>query len=164
MDGDIKALLMRYLTQLDTVVEKIPPELFATALADDMFSLEMNAKIAANFALRGYCPLARVEEVSFFTSQAGKQAVRQQIAQTLAYLAAEPALLHWQDDRVLKDKAGETTIALAPVEFFHHYIVLNMLFHLSMVYAIARANGVALSKGDMDGLHRYSPGFSFLPK
>ncbi|MCG6348362.1 DUF1993 family protein [Vibrio fluvialis] len=164
MDGDIKALLMRYLTQLDIVVEKIPPELFATALADDMFSLEMNAKIAANFALRGYCPLARVEEVSFFTSQAGKQAVRQQIAQTLAYLEAEPALLHWQDDRVLKDNAGETTIALAPFEFFHLYIVPNMLFHLSMVYAIARANGVALSKGDMDGLHRYSPGFSFLPK
>ncbi|EOV1092755.1 DUF1993 family protein [Vibrio fluvialis] len=59
---------------------------------------------------------------------------------------------------------GSIQIALAPFEFFHHYIVPNMLFHLSMVYAIARANGVALSKGDMDGLHRYSPGFSFLPK
>jgi hypothetical protein len=33
-----------------------------------------------------------------------------------------------------------------------------------MAYAIARAAGVPLSKGDFDGYHQYPDGFSFVPE
>ena len=53
MNFDIKGLLSLYLNQLEVIVTKVPDELFSLSLTNDMFSLEMNAKIAANFLLRG---------------------------------------------------------------------------------------------------------------
>ncbi|MGV7210836.1 DUF1993 family protein [Oxalobacteraceae bacterium A2-2] len=44
----------------------------------------------------------------------------------------------------------------------HLYILPNFHFHLSMAYAIARQQGVALGKPDYDGYHAYPPGFSFV--
>jgi hypothetical protein len=46
-------------------------------------------------------------------------------------------------------------------EFIELYIIPNFLFHLSMAYAIARAEGIAVSKGDFDGFHSYPEGFCF---
>ena len=42
----------------------------------------MNAKIASNFALRGYCPLVGIEPVSFDTSAEDKVSVLTQIQAT----------------------------------------------------------------------------------
>lgn len=47
MTASIKKLFLDYLSQLTIIIEKVPEELFSDTLHDGMFSLEMNAQIAA---------------------------------------------------------------------------------------------------------------------
>ena len=162
MNFDIKGLFSLYLNQLEAIVTKVPAELFSTSLSDDMFSLEMNAKIAANFLLRGYCPLIKMESVSFCSENPGKSAVLDQIASTKAYLESVQTLACFDDNELIADIAGFTEIRLPQSSFTHQYITPNLSFHMSMVYAIARANDVALSKGDYDGIRSYPREFSFV--
>ncbi len=162
MNSGIKSMFHHYLSQLEIIVAKIPPEVFPETLASGMFSLEMNAKIAANFALRGYCPLLEQSVVSFFRKEPGKESVQAQLSETISYLDELPDVSQLDDTKRLQDKAGFSEVDLPQPVFIHHYIVPNMLFHISMVYAIARAKGVDLGKGDYDGIHSYPEGFSFV--
>jgi len=162
MSLDIRSLFIGYLAQLEVIVAKVPVDIFSLSLSDDMFSLEMNAKVAANFLLRGYCPLIGIELVSFYSEISGKGAVLEQITKTKAYLEQTVVIENLDDSKTLIDKAGFTEVALSPSEFIHKYIIPNFSFHMSMVYAIARVHGVVLSKGDYDGLHSYPTDFSFV--
>jgi len=66
------------------------------------------------------------------------------------------------DARLIKERAGFADLELVEPHFIHHYGLPNFFFHLSMVYAIARQQGVVLSKADFDGFHDYPNGFSFI--
>jgi hypothetical protein len=46
-------------------------------------------------------------------------------------------------------------------EYVSSFVLPNFFFHISMVYAIAKNNGVSVSKGDFDGIHQYPKGFSW---
>lgn len=162
MSGNIKQLFKGYLLQLETIVNKAPPELFSESLTDDMFSLEMNAKIAANFVLRGYYPLLGKEAVSLMSDEQGKAAVVRQIIDTRALLDTLPEVHNFDDSKVITDKVGFSEIQLCQSDFIHQYIVPNFFFHMGMVYAIAKSKGIAVSKGDFDGLHSYPADFSFV--
>lgn len=162
MSGNIKELFKGYLLQLETIVNKVPPELFSESLTDDMFSLEMNAKIAANFVLRGYYPLLGKEAVSLMSDEQGKGAVVRQIIATRELLESLPEIHNFDDSKVITDKAGFSEIELCQSDFIHQYIVPNYFFHMGMVYAIAKSKGEAVSKGDFDGLHSYPADFSFV--
>jgi uncharacterized protein len=162
MSRNIKQLFKGYLLQLETIVNKVPPELFSVSLMDDMFSLEMNAKIAANFVLRGYYPLLGEEAVSLMSDEVGKAAVVRQIIATRELLESLPEIHNFDDSKVITDKAGFSEIELCQSDFIHQYIVPNYFFHMGMVYAIAKSKGGAVSKGDFDGLHSYPADFSFV--
>ncbi|MBY6211227.1 DUF1993 domain-containing protein [Microbulbifer agarilyticus] len=154
--------LTHYLTRLKLIISKLPSELFDQTLVDGMFSLEVNAKIAANFAMRGYCPLLGVETISFEQEEDGSESLIRQIDATLDYLKNAPDIDVLDDSKLIEDRAGFADIELGEYDYIHIYILPNLLFHLSMVYAIARSHGVDLSKADFDGLHEYPKGFSFL--
>ncbi|QUX95472.1 hypothetical protein C0J08_08560 [Marinomonas sp. CT5] len=162
MSSNIKELFNGYLLQLETIVNKVPPELFSESLADGMFSLEVNAKIAANFVLRGYYPLLGKEVISLMSDEQGKAAVIRQIIDTRALLDTLPEIHNFDDSKVITDKAGFSEIQLCQSDFIHQYIVPNYFFHMGMVYAIAKSKGLAVSKGDFDGLHSYPADFSFV--
>ncbi|WP_203142825.1 DUF1993 family protein [Marinobacter mangrovi] len=157
-----KQWLMRPLEQLDGMLTGIPDRLFGEALAPDMFPLGTNAKIAANFSLRGYCPLLGQDVVSFDGGGDDKTAVMQQVRQTLNHLASLPDVDDLDPDKTERDRAGFNEIALPQPAFIQHYILPNLLFHSSMVYAIARLHGVELGKADFDGFHSYPSGFHFV--
>lgn len=78
---------------------------------DDMFSLEVNAKVAANFLLRGYCPLVGIELVPFYAEVSGKGAVLEQITKTKAFLEQTVVIENLDDSKTLVDKAGFTDVA-----------------------------------------------------
>jgi hypothetical protein len=162
MSDNIKQLFKGYLLQLETIVNKVPPELFSESLTDDMFSLEMNAKIAANFVLRGYCPLLGKDAISLMSDEEGKEVVVRQIIETRRLLENLPEIRRLDDSKVLADKAGFSEIQLCQSDFIYQYIVPNYFFHMGMVYALAKSKGVAVSKGDFDGLHSYPADFSFV--
>jgi len=162
MDISIKSLFQHYLNQLNVIVTKIPQDDFSASLTDDMFSLAMNAKIATNFALRGYCPLLGLEVASFDNEKVDKVAVLDQISKTLNYLNDSIEVKNLNSQVKVTDKAGFAELNLSQPEFIHQYILPNFYFHISMVYAIAKSKGVELSKADFDGLHSYPSGFSFV--
>lgn len=157
----VKALFLHHLVQLRHIVSKIPDAYFGETLTEGMFTLEMHAKIASNFSLRGYCPLLQQETPDLFESDSGRDPVLKQIDATVNYLESLQNKPSLDDNNRISDKAGFAEVDLPESEYISLYIIPNLLFHMGMVYAIARANGVPLSKGDFDGLHSYPAGFQF---
>jgi hypothetical protein len=158
-----KKLFLSYLRQLRIIVDKTPDSFFLDTLSEGMFSLELNAQVAANFLLRGYCPLVSVNVRSFELAASGKDSVCRLLDQVNVYLESLPEVLEFDDLKVLSDSAGFSEVKLPQSRFIFEYIIPNYMFHVSMVYAIARKNGVPLSKGDFDGWHSYPVGFKFEP-
>ena len=153
---DLQAFMLRHAQQLYAVCEKIPSSLYAISLADDMLNLAMNAKVAANFLLRGYYPIIGrpVSMQEGFSDD--KSEVLKQIQMVKETLSALPTVKGLHANKWHKEKAGLAAVDLSEPDFIYQYILPNFFFHFSMVYAIGRANSVALSKSDFDGIHQYN--------
>lgn len=155
-----------YLENLQRIVEKIDkhfkgdPSILQARLADNMFPLVTQMEIAIGFTLRSCCPLAGKEVISFASDEKSFNGIYAQINKTMDYLRSIE-LLDNSEKLVLEDMAGPAKVSLPAHQFILCFTLPNFFFHLGMVYSIARANGVILTKGDFDGLHQYPPGFSF---
>ncbi|MGL0949117.1 DUF1993 family protein [Vibrio vulnificus] len=163
MSISTKKLFLGYLKNLSVIVDKVPNGLLSDSLSEGMFSLELNAQVAANFLLRGYCPLAGVDLASYELAGSGKDSVLALLKKVGTYLESLPDVVNFDDNQSISDSAGFSEVSLPQSRFILEYIIPNYMFHVSMVYAIARKNGVPLSKGDFDGLHSYPMGFKFEP-
>lgn len=150
------------LSRLVKKLEDVDPqgELLEARLAPDMLPLVNQIKTAANFPLRACCPLVGRERVSFESTGNDYTSLLRNIERTMEYMQSLPAL-ELDTPYTVSDTAGFRQLSLPPQEYLYQYALPNFYFHLAMVYAIARAQGVALSKGDFDGYHQYPPGFSF---
>lgn len=158
-----------YLTQLQKLLEKIErlnngdSQILNARLHDDMFALGVQVSITANFALRACCPLAGRELISFKPEAISFAALHQFITDVISYLHnIKPQEFDREPTEILREQAGFAEVALPREQFLQQYIFPNFYFHLSMVYAIARSQGLALSKQDYDGHHSYPEGFSFI--
>ncbi|EOB2877167.1 DUF1993 domain-containing protein [Vibrio vulnificus] len=149
--------------QLSVIVDKVQNDVFSESLSDGMFSLELNAQVAANFLLRGYCPLVGADSASYKLVGSGKDSVSKMLEKVRTHLESMPDVENFDDNKSISDSAGFSEVSLPQSSFILEYIIPNYMFHVSMVYAIARKNGVPLSKGDFDGLHSYPMGFRFKP-
>ncbi|ARV20237.1 hypothetical protein AEP_03315 [Curvibacter sp. AEP1-3] len=156
----------RYLGQLQGLLSKAAahcvlqctPEaaLLQARLAPDMLPLGVQVEIAVNFVFRACAPLAGQPVPPF-----GEH--RESLAKLQARAEAAQAFLHTLQpedfaaaaERIICDPAGETTVALDGSTFLQQYALPNFFFHLSMVYALLRQQGLPLSKGDFDGWHVY---------
>lgn len=159
-------IFVEYLGLLSGIIEKIESHsqgdnsILEARLIEDMFPLYIQAEIVASFALRSCCPIAGVEVVSFANPEKSFSSLKAQLQDTVDFIkrldSAENNL-----EVVIEDMAGPALVSMNADEFLIRFAYPNFYFHLSMVYAIARSKGVKLTKGDFDGLHQYSPGFSF---
>ncbi len=161
-------VFIHYLECLEQILVKIEvfqpdsPEVLHARLADDMFPLAQQAKIAAGFSLRACCPLAGLEIASFDEQDNTIESLKKQIAATIAYLKSIPEQSFENfEGRVITTQAGFAEHEFNGHDYYLMYALPNFLFHLNMVYAIARNQGVPLSKADYDGYHQYPQGFSF---
>ena len=116
-------------------------------------------KTACNFSIRGCAPMVGEPVLSFDQGKTSWQDLYQQIDQTRAHLAelAKKEII----TNTCSEQAGFNQVELHSRDFIEYYITPNFFFHLSMAYAIARAEGIAVSKGDFDGFHSYPAGFCF---
>ncbi len=163
----VKSLLQRYLAQLEKIVSKLPADIIGNSLCSDMFDLATNVNITCNFAIRGYSPLVGVnvelfELTNIDNDNDGKRQLLALIQKTNEYLSSMPSVSALDNTKHISEKAGFKEVSLGQVDFMYQYIVPNLLFHMSMVYAIAKSSGVSLTKGDFDGIHSYPAGFSFI--
>ncbi len=157
-----------YLEQLHKLLEKVEKQstddasILNARLRDGMFPLAQQARTAISFSLRACCPLAGLDIVSFNRQETTFKAIQTELQETLEYLRQIPAgsFADYQN-RQITTKSGFADHSMSGEDYLHLYTLPNFFFHLSMVYAIARQQGIEVSKGDFDGFHQYPSGFSF---
>jgi len=169
IDVNIKyrEMFLNHLNLLYQFIEKIEVNssnesiLLNARLVDDMFPLNIQAKIAANFALRGCCPLSGKEYKELEGDIDSFCELKAYVTSTIDYInqLSEPTLE--QMNLNVKDTAGLNEISMPGPEYVSSFVLPNFFFHISMVYAIAKSNGVPVTKGDFDGIHQYPKGFSW---
>ena len=132
-------------------------------LVEGMFGVADQIGIAARFPLRGAYPLARlpipaerVHDGTWGSLGRAVEAYRRDLRAITAEMIDTAAVQN------ITCIAGDAVLTLDPDALIHRFIVPNMLFHAAMAYAILRAAGAPLGKGDFDGLHVYRPGFRFV--
>lgn len=159
---ELKTVLLRYLHQLELLLAKIPDTCLTASLAPGMLNLGEHLRTCTQFSVRIYCPLLSLDIPALEASAANRSELLLQLAQTRHHLESLADVKHLDSQHLIYERAGFADLELAEPEFVYHYGLPNFYFHFCMVYAIARAQGVALSKGDFDGLHQYPEGFSFV--
>ncbi len=170
-------LFCHYLHQLKIILAKIEAHsgssvdtnngkvaLLQQSLQPGMLPLIAQIRTAVNFSLRACCPLSNRPRINFDNASETYAGLQQQLDETIAYLQAIPEADFKQGPNRITDTAGFRTLDLSREEYLNCYALPNFFFHINMAYAIARAAGVPLSKGDFDGYHQYPDGFSFVEK
>lgn len=153
-----------YLNNLKTICQKIERhhpngDIFEKSLQPGMLPFINQVKTACNFTIRGIAPLVGEPIISFDQDTVDWPSLYQQIRETRSHLSvlATKEMIEGS----CSEQAGFARVELNNKDFIELYITPNFLFHISMAYAIARAEGVDLSKGDFDGYHSYPKGFCF---
>jgi uncharacterized protein len=157
---------LRYLSRLDALLAAAQAHakahgadeltLLQARLASDMLPFSAQVETASYFALRICFPLAGLAVPAFGQFPDGFAGLRQRIAHSAESLRQLHAQAFAGDtSRHIHSQAGKAELVLPAEEFLMQYALPNFFFHLSMAYAILRAQGVALSKEDFDGYHAY---------
>lgn len=132
-------------------------DLLEAKLAPDMFDCATQLEMVGDFALRATYPL---------TGQACPEMSGDDLDARLASAAQlvkalDPAAFAGAATRLITHEAGDARLQQTGHDYLTLFALPNLWFHLSMAFAILRANGMAVGKSDFDGWHAYAPGFSF---
>jgi uncharacterized protein len=157
---------LHYLGRLDGLVAKAQAHshandeneltLLGARLANDMLPFSAQVHTAAYFTLRMCYPLAGLATPAFGSWPDSLAGLRQRIAHTADLLRAlKVHNFQAADSGHISSQAGDAELRLPAHEFLSQYALPNFFFHLSLAYAILRARGVPLGKGDFDGYHVY---------
>ncbi len=163
-----RTVLLHYLHRLVALLKKIEnskndsEHLLTARVHENMLPLCKQVQISANFALRISCNEAGTEVVTFDTEHLTYDGLNQQLQSTIDYLQTLPEL-DIKHDKLAQDTAGFAQLKMPLDEYVGLFALPNFFFHLSMVYAIARAQGLDVTKADFDGIHQYPAGFSWEP-
>lgn len=156
-------VFVHYLDRIEALGAKAEEKgLLEHRLAQDMFTLGQQLATAMQLTLRVSCPLAGEpvpRDPALGTDAAG---LAERLAGTRAALGAlQPAAFAGAETRLIRHRAGFAALEQDGATFLHLFGMPNFLFHLSMAFAVLRANGVAVGKADFDAQHDYPPGFQF---
>jgi uncharacterized protein len=129
-----------------------PAVLLASRLAPDMFPLTRQVQIACDLAKNSVARLTGQEPPRFPDTETSFEELHARISRTIDYLKSIPAsALEGAETRDIKVPAGERTLEFKGLDFLQHWAIPNVLFHVTIAYAILRHNGVELGKRDFLG-------------
>jgi hypothetical protein len=143
-------------------------ELLSAQLAPDMFDCGAQLRSVGIFALRATFPFSGQEwpkdivRDGFPAGPEGLEARLRLAADQIRSL--DPASFEDAETRRITHKAGDAELTQQGAEYLRLFALPNLWFHLSMAFAILRANGMEVGKADYDGWHSYAPGFSFVKR
>lgn len=157
----------RYLRQLSAMLDLAQKHakknsldanvLLQARLSPSMYAFAKQVEIAVNFSIRACAPLANVQGPAEPENLDGFDALRERIAQVLAFLQSlTPQQMAGSEDREFTSQAGLETVALPGRVFLLQYALPNFFFHVTTAYAILRHMGVGIGKSDFDGFHTYA--------
>lgn len=129
-----------------------PDKYLALRLAPDMLPFGSQIHIASDMAKGCVSRLAGVDVPKWADDETTLPAFRQRIHKTLDYVQGfGPAQLDAGATReiVLKLRSGE--MRMSGEDYLKGFVLPNLYFHATMVYALLRAAGVELGKRDFLG-------------
>jgi uncharacterized protein len=124
--------------------------LLSSRLAPDMLPLTRQIQIACDSAKFGIARLAGGDAPKFEDNETTVAELKARLAATIAYLNSVPAS---QVDGTEDKDVEVPTRAAEPMKFkgeayLKHFVLPNLFFHVTTVYALLRHNGVELGKRD----------------
>ncbi|MDX8353771.1 DUF1993 domain-containing protein [Cognatiyoonia sp. IB215182] len=138
------------------------PQMLNARLHPQMFNCAEQFEITAGFARRATFPLIGREVVEA-DSVLDRDSLRGHLQNTYAEIAAlTPEDFVGAEDRRITHRAGFADLEQSAQDYLQHFAIPNLWFHLSMAFAILRAEGAPVGKAEFDGLHAYPPGFSWV--
>ena len=156
-----------YLERLLALVEKLERHasgeatILGARLTDDMLPLGAQVQIASKFALRACCNAAGEPIPEFVADMGSFFGAKQTVCRAIDHIKKLDSSETAEKELNITDDAGLKKIELPASRYVFEFALPNFFFHLSMVYAIAKSNGVSVTKGDFDGIHSYPEGFSW---
>ncbi len=154
--------LTRGLTNLSVILDKAaayaaakkfdPLVLAQSRLYPDMHPLVRQVQIACDTAKAAAGRLAAVDIPKHEDNEVTLDDLKQRIAKTLDFLKTIGVdQLKGAEDRPIEIKFPSGAWKFTGVAYLTDYALPNFYFHLSMVYALLRNNGVELGKSDFLG-------------
>ena len=142
--------------------------IFEAALAPDMFNCAEQLRTVGIFALRCTYTLTGQDwpkDMLGKTFLPGAKGLDARLALADQQVRAlSEADFDGAAERIIKHVAGDAHLEQNGADYLRLFALPNLWFHLSMAFAIARANDLPIGKADFDGWHAYAPGFSFVSR
>lgn len=121
-------------------------------LYPDMHPLIKQVQIACDTAKGAAARLAGVEPPSHPDTETSIADLKARIAKTLDFVNSIKAeqMLN-AESRAIEMKTPRTTLQFTGLSYLSGFVLPNLYFHISMVYALLRHNGVEIGKMDFLG-------------
>ena len=154
--------ILNMLTNLSHLLDKAQTHIEAKKLNEsaltqfslypNMFPLVRQVQIACDTAKGAAARLAGIEAPKHEDNEATLEDLRARIAKTLAFIETVPAdAIAGADERAIEIVYPSITLRFIGRDYLTKFVLPNLYFHVTMTYAILRANGVAVGKGDYLG-------------
>jgi hypothetical protein len=129
-----------------------PAVLLASRLAPDMFALTRQVQIATDQAKGGIGRLAGVEIPKFEDDETTIDQLKARLARTIAFIESVPASqIDGADDKPITITLRAGDRHFTGQTYLLHWVLPNVLFHVTTAYNILRHNGVEIGKRDFLG-------------
>jgi hypothetical protein len=154
--------ILRTLTNLRGILEKaaahaearkIDPSVLVNArLYPDMFPLARQVQIATDNAKGAASRLAGVAPPKFEDNEATFAELVARVDKTIALLQTfKPEQIDGSEEKIITLPMHDRTLTFKGLPYLLDYVLPNIYFHATTVYAILRHNGVEVGKKDFLG-------------
>ncbi len=151
-------VFIRALTNLSAMMDKAlaggadEATLLAARLAPDMHPFPRQIQMASDAAKGAIARLTGTEAPSMPDTETTFAELKVRIEKTVAYVASlDAAAFEGAEDREVVLKFPGLELKFTGAQYLTSFALPNFFFHVSMAYALLRANGVALGKMDFLG-------------
>ncbi len=126
--------------------------LLGARLAEDMYPLVEQVRIACDAAVDAAARLSGAEPPAFTDDEADFAALQARVDRAIAFLeGVDPASFSGAESRSVTWSARGQPITVGAVPYLLHHAMPKFYFHVATAYAILRHAGVPLKKGDYMG-------------
>lgn len=124
----------------------------ASRLAPDMLPFTRQVQIACDGVKFAVARLAGIEAPKYDDSESSMAELRERIANTLAFVtSARPEQIEGSEGKQITVPRRNDPVVMTGEAYLSGFVLPNLYFHLTTVYALLRQGGVELGKMDFLG-------------
>jgi len=133
--------------------KKVDPKAFGQSrLIADMFPLSRQVQIACDTAKGAAARLAGIDIPKHEDTETTLPELKARIQKTLDFVGrVKPQQLAGADGREIVLQFPNVTLKFTGLDYLRKFVLPNFYFHVTMAYALLRANGVDIGKNDYLG-------------